>query len=171
MKDKGIEELLEAVDNMRQEDKNVFLDVVGGCDEDYTDLLGQYEEKGIIKYHGRQTDVHSFYKKSHCVVLPSYHEGMANVMLEAASTGRPVITTHIPGCQETFEEGATGFGCEPRDSQSLKNAMDKMYQTTWEEREQMGLAGREKVKREFDRKIIITVYLDEIRSIHNEIKQ
>ena len=56
----------------------------------------------MIKKYFIVSDVHSFYTNAHCVVLPSYHEGMSNVMLEAAATGRPVITTNVPGCRETY---------------------------------------------------------------------
>ncbi|MBQ1820392.1 MAG: glycosyltransferase family 4 protein [Clostridia bacterium] len=162
MKDKGIEELLAAVGKLADEGKKVFLDVVGGSDEDYTGMLAEFEKRNIVKYHGPQSNVHAFYTQTHCVVLPSYHEGMANVMLEAASTGRPVITSRIPGCQETFEEGKTGYGCEPRDAVSLKDAMEKMYRTPWEERRAMGIAGREKVAKEFNRQIIIDAYQEQI---------
>lgn len=163
MKDKGIEELLSATDMLSKEGKKVFLDVVGGCDEDYSKLIDQYEKQGLIKYYGEQKDVHPYYKKTQCVVLPSYHEGMANVMLEAASTGRPIITTRIPGCQETFDEGVTGFGCDVKNIDSLKAAMNRMYMTSWEDRRKMGVAGREKVRREFERRIIVDAYVEEIK--------
>ena len=45
-------------------------------------------------------------------MLPTWHEGMSNVLMEASATGRPVIATNISGCREIFEEGVTGFGCE-----------------------------------------------------------
>ncbi len=171
MKDKGIEELLTVIGRMSNEGDNVFLDIVGECDEDYSSLLSKYEQRGIVKYHGQQSEMHSFYTNAHCVVLPSYHEGMANVMLEAASTGRPVITSRIPGCAETFDEDETGFGCEPRDPESLKTAMKKMYQTDWNIRKAMGLAGREKVKKQFDRQIIVDAYKTEIQKAIKTIKQ
>ena len=86
-------------------------------------------------------------------------------MLEAASTGRPVITTRIPGCQETFEEGITGYGCAVRDSDSLKDAMARMYDTPWEKRREMGIAGREKVSGEFDRQKIVDAYIEQINKV------
>lgn len=165
MKDKGIEELLSAIEILSKEGKKVFLDVVGGCDEDYSKMICHYEKQGLIKYYGEQKDVHSFYSNAQCVVLPSYHEGMANVLLESASTGRPIIATRIPGCQEIFEEGVTGLGCDVRDIESLKNAMDRMYMTSWEDRKKMGVAGREKVRREFERSIIVNAYIEEIKQV------
>ena len=55
--------------------------------------------------YGFQEDVRPYIKQCDCFVLPSYHEGMANTNLESASTGRPVITTNIPGCKEAVIDG------------------------------------------------------------------
>ena len=169
MKDKGIEELLSATEILSKEGKKLFLDVVGGCDEDYSKLIDRYEKQGLIKYYGEQEDVHSYYTNAQCVVLPSYHEGMANVMLEAASTGRPIISTRIPGCQETFEEGVTGFGCDARDVISLKNSMEKMLNTSWIRRKKKKKKGRIKMEKEFDRQLIVQEYINQIKQIekHN----
>ena len=166
MKDKGIDELINSIIQMKREGKKASLDIVGEYDDNkYKELLPMYMEKGLIRYHGEQKNVHKYYTNAQCVVLPSYHEGMANVMLEAASTGRPVITSNIPGCIETFDEHITGFGCEPRNVESLLAAMNAMYSLPWEERRQMGLAGREKVKKEFDRNIVVNAYLEELSSL------
>lgn len=162
MRDKGIEELLNAIRVVRQDFENASVDIVGGSDEDYSEELKSAVENGSIHYHGLQFEMHSFYKECHCVVLPSYHEGMANVLLEASSTGRPVIATRVPGCRETFEEGITGFGCEPRSTSSLAEAMRKFLALSHEQREAMGRAAREKMEREFDRKIVVDAYLEEI---------
>ena len=86
-------------------------------------------------------------------------------MLEAASTGRPIITCNIPGCRETFDEGITGIGCEARSVNSLKHAMDIMLNKSWEERKKMGLAGREKVEREVDREKIVDAYTKELNKV------
>ena len=165
MKDKGIGELLEAVVAVKAQNKCIFLDVVGGCDEAYQDLLEEYENKGFLKYHGKQEDVHPFYKNAHCVVLPTYHEGMANVLLEASSVGRPVIATRVPGCREIFDEELTGFGCEAGDAQSLVTAMKRMSDLSWNERRTMGLSAHDKVAREFDRNIVVNAYIEQLNVI------
>ena len=162
MKDKGIGELLTAIARLKQDGMNVFLDIVGGYDEDYSDLLKKYEADGVVKYHGQQENVHDYYAQAHCVVLPSYHEGMANVLLEAAATGRPVIASRVPGCMETFDEGSTGLGCEAKDVMSLQDAMKRMCKMSWETRRTMGLSGREKIVKEFSRQIIIDRYFEQI---------
>lgn len=162
MKDKGIEELLEVIRKLHRDRKDIVLDVVGFCDEDYSQLLETAEREGAIINHGVQSDVHPFYTAAHCTVLPSYHEGMANVMLESSSTGRPVITTIVPGCKETFTEGVTGFGCEARSVESLDNAIAKFLKLPHEIKEEMGRQGRKKMESEFDRNIILKAYQEEI---------
>ena len=162
MKDKGIEELLQALHLMHRNEIKFSIDVVGPCEENYLAVLRNAEKGGEIIYHGLQLDVKPFYERSHCVVLPSYHEGISNVLLEAAATGRPVIATRVPGCQETFDEGITGFGCDVQDATSLAKALEKFLNITQEERIAMGKAAREKMKREYDRNIVIKAYREEI---------
>ena len=165
MKDKGIEELLSAIQTIHKENPQVILDIVGYSDEDYSTALDEAEAGGTIIFHGLQKDVHPFYTACHCAVLPSYHEGTANVMLEASSTGRPVITTRVPGCQETFDEGITGFGCEAKNTESLIKAMRKFISISQSQREKMGNEARLKMEREYDRKIVIRAYEEEIDNI------
>lgn len=167
MKDKGVGELLQAMRSIHEEFPNASLDIIGGCEEDYSQALKQ-AERNAVRYHGPQSDVHSFYKNCHCVVLPSYHEGTSNVLLEASATARPVITTRVPGCQETFDEGVTGLGCEAKDAESLLNAMRNFLCLSQDEREKMGLAARAKMEREYDRNIVIRAYMEEIKVIEKE---
>lgn len=170
MKDKGIEELLYAINTIHSVDSHISADIVGWCDEDYTDDIKRAEKTGSVRYHGFQSDIHTFYSNCHCVVLPSYHEGTSNVLLEASSTGRPVITTRIPGCKETFNEGVSGFGCEAKDGNSLKDAMIMFSSLSEREREEMGIAARRKMEDEFDRNIVIRAYLEEIGQISRQKK-
>ena len=100
----------------------------------------------------------------------SYHEGMANSLLEAAASGRPVIASNITGCRETFDEGVSGFGFQVKDSRALIGALQKFLSLTTEERQQMGLAGRKKVETEFDRNIVINAYINEIEHISKGVK-
>ena len=163
MKEKGIEEFLDAAKMLHAE--NLVFEILGGCDEDYQEKLNEYETKGLIRYHGFQKDVKPFLHKASALVLPTYHEGMSNVLMEASATGRPVIATKISGCKEIFEEGVTGFGCEPQSSQSLIEAMDKFLALSKEERAQMGRNARAKMEREFDRRQIVDVYIKEIENL------
>lgn len=161
MKDKGIFELCEAVKNLSKK-FDVSLDIIGWCEKECEVLKNSFEAGGKIRYLGWKEDVHAFIKECHAVVLPSYHEGMANVLLEAAAGGRPVLASDIPGCRETFDEGVTGFGFEAENEPSLENAIERFCMTDNEERSKMGKAARKKVEKEFDRKTVVKAYLDAI---------
>lgn len=165
MKDKGIEELLEAICFLQKERQDIRLDVVGRMEEDYSIPFMELEEKGLLKYYGQQNNIQQFYKTAQCVVLPSYHEGMSNVLLEASSTGRPIISTNVPGCIETFEEGITGFGCEAKNVDSLVLAMKKILSLSNEQRKKMGIEARKKMENEFDRNKIISTYCEIVSNV------
>lgn len=155
MKEKGIDELFEAMKRLIAEGKQCFLDVVGPFEEDYKHKLEQYEKDGWLKYHGYQSDVRPFIDNCHCFVLPSYHEGMANTNLECASSGRPVITSNIPGCKEAVIEGVSGLLCEPKNVDSLYEVMKQMVEMSIAERRTMGLAGRKHMEDMFDKKKVV----------------
>lgn len=87
--------------------------------------------------------------------------------MEAAATGRPVIATNISGCREIFEEGVTGFGCEPKSSEDLIRALRKFLELSWEERALLGRRAREKMEREFDREKVVKDYYEEIKGEEN----
>lgn len=160
MKEKGIEELLAAAKALHGE--NVSFELLGYCDDDYQELLDAYESQGIIKQHGFHTDVQPFLKQASALILPTYHEGMSNVLMEASASARPVIASNISGCKEIFEEGVTGFGCEPQNTKSLIQAIEKFLKLTVEERVQMGMAARRKMEKEFDRRLVTASYMEEI---------
>lgn len=109
MKEKGIEELFYAVRRLKEENEDFVLDLAGFFEDIYKKQVEELEQLGIAHFYGFQSDPRPFYTEADCVVLPSYHEGMSNVLLEAAATGRPVITSNIPGCRESVENGKSGL--------------------------------------------------------------
>lgn len=154
MKEKGIDELLESMKRLTGENVPCSLDVLGCYEEDYKEKLNEAVKKGWLRYHGNQPDVRPFIAACDCFVLPSYHEGMANTNLECASSGRPIITSNIPGCKEAVTE-RSGFLCEPKDAESLYKMMRKMAELGREEREQMGKAGRKHMIDGFDKRKVV----------------
>ncbi len=162
MKDKGIDELLAAVREIKGIYSNVVFDVVGGYDGPYESVIKKAQADGLIQYHGIQDDVRPFYRACHCVVLPSYHEGMANVLLEGAAIGRPLITTNIPGCREAVQDGVNGFLCDVKDSGSLYIAIIKLINTFQDKRKSMGIQSRKLVTERFNRREIVKLYLREL---------
>lgn len=165
MKAKGIDELLQAASIIKKKYPNTHFDLVGGCEEDYHQQLADLQSLEVITYHGQQKDVQSFIKKSHATILPSYHEGTANVLLESASAGRPVLASRVPGCKETFDEGISGLAFEVKNVDSLVDTIEKFIHMPYEQKRAMGIAGRKKIEKEYDRKIVINAYLDEINKV------
>ncbi len=171
MKAKGIDELLEAAQIVKGRNSKIQFDLIGGIEEDYIQELDELEKQDIIKYHGQQEDVHSFIKNSHATILPSYHEGLANVLLESASSGRPVLASKVPGCIETLDEGLTGYGFEVKSVENLVKAILTFTNLPLEQKRAMGIAGRKKMENEFDRNLVINAYLQEIKmTMHKENK-
>lgn len=166
MKDKGIEEYLYCAKRIHKIHPECLFDIVGGYDEEfYRSIIEQDEFEGNVRAFGNQKDVHSFIKSHHVLIQPSYHEGLSNVLLEAAACGRPVLASNIPGCKETFDEGISGIGFNPRDGESLVASVEKLLSISSSERRRMGICGRKKVEREFNRQIVIDSYLQELRFI------
>lgn len=163
MKGKGIDEYLTAAKNLRKEMNNVQFEICGFFeDEHYNDIFTVYEEKKIIIYHGLVEDMKEIYRSCHCVVLPSYREGLSNVILEAAACGRPAIVSDIPGCREAVEDMKTGFLVKVGDAEDLTVKMKKFVMLSTEEKERMGRLAREKMEKEFNRSIVVDTYLEEI---------
>lgn len=155
MKEKGMDELFAALTRLHEQGVPCVLDLVGFYEDGYKDQVEALEAQGICRYHGFQADPRPFYAAADCLVLPSYHEGMSNVLLEAAAAGRPLITSAIPGCQEAVEEGVNGFTCPAKDSQALLKAMQEMMALPRETREAMGLAGRARMEAVFDKNQVV----------------
>lgn len=155
MAEKGIDELFGAMKKLIADGIECELDVLGGYEENYKDTIEKYEKEGWLHYHGYQLDVRPFISASHCFVLPSWHEGMANTNLESAATGRPVITSNIHGCKEAVIEGKTGLLVNRKDTDDLYNVMKKFTELSYEERKAMGLAGRKHMEDIFDKKKVV----------------
>ena len=87
------------------------------------------------------------------------------MLLEAAAHCRPIIATNRAGCRETVDDGKSGFVIPIKDEDSLVVALERLLNMRWEERRNMGLAGRTKIEREFDRQIIVKTYMEEIEKV------
>lgn len=107
MREKGIEELLAAAEQLAG--PKVIFELLGYCDEDYQDKLEEFEKRGVIRLLGFDPDVHEYLKNCSALVLPTYHEGMSNVLMEASAAGRPVIASNISGCREILKKVLQGL--------------------------------------------------------------
>ncbi len=160
MKAKGIEEYLYAAKEVKKKYQNVEFHICGYCEEDYKDEVEKLNNEGVIIYHGLVDNVIDYDKMCHCIVLPSFHpEGVSNVLLEAAATGRAVITTNHVGCKETVDDGITGFLVEKQNKYDLLNKISDFMKLDFESKEKMGQKAREKMESMFDRNIVVEKYL------------
>lgn len=163
MKEKGIDQYLEAAQKIRGKYKNTEFHICGFCEEEYEEKLQKLQKEGTITYHGLINDVSGFLKGIHCVVHPTYYpEGLSNVLLEACASGRPIITTNRPGCREVVESGKNGFVVEEKNAADLYDKIEQFILMPNEEKKSMGLYGRKKVENEFNRQIVIEAYMKEI---------
>ena len=153
MKEKGVEELFYSIRKLKENGFDVILDIVGNYEDNYKETIDQLVNDGLVNYHGYQSDVRPFIKNAHCFVLPSYHEGMANTLLESAATGRPLITSNIHGCLEAVKDN--GILVNVKDKDSLYEGMLSFYQLNYDEKKQMGLNSRRYIEENFDKKKVV----------------
>lgn len=163
MKEKGIDQYLAAAETIKKNYPDTVFHICGACEEMYEERLQQLHQSGIVVYHGLVSDIRTILKEVHCLVHPTYYpEGMSNVLLEASASGRPIITTDRSGCREIIDDGKNGYIVEQKNSEDLIGKIEKFVQLPYEEKKQMGINGRKKVEREFDRNIVVNAYLNEL---------
>lgn len=174
MKEKGIDDYIEAARRIKEKHPYTEFNVIGFIEPrelHYEEEFRRLEEEGILFYRGNQQDVRPWISRSHATIHPSkYGEGMSNVLLESAASGRPLITTDISGCRETLEDYVTGYVYHAGDVEHLMEKLHQFLSLSQEERIQMGRLGREKVKEEFSRKVVVNAYLERIREIERGLE-
>lgn len=164
MKEKGIDQYLDAAKYINNKYPETRFHVCGFCEEDYKDILKKLNDEGTIIYHGAVDNMIEIYRIAACTVHPTYYpEGLSNVLLESAASGRPIITTNRSGCREVVDDGVNGFLVREKDSRDLIDKIERFLSMPLIDREKLGLTGRKKVEKCFDRKIVINKYIDELR--------
>lgn len=166
MKEKGIEQYLEAAKIIKQKYANTEFHICGFCEKEYTGMLEEFVKDRIVNYHGMENEISLFLGKIHCVVHPTYYpEGLSNVLLEACASGRPIITTNRSGCKEVVEDGINGYVVKQQDTQDLIRIIEKFLKLSHQEKAELGISGRRKVERLFDRQIVVDAYMSEINGV------
>ncbi len=158
-KDKGYWEFIEASKRLPDWHFTVI-----GDGEDKT-IVDAFKDCPNITYLGRLSHNETLKNvaASHVLILPSYHEGMANVILEAHALGRPVLTTNVAGCIDAIEDGKTGISFVRKSSDAVVDACNKFALLPWNEWKHMGIEGRRFVEENFDRRIVVDEYMKAIR--------
>ena len=172
LKDKGVDDYIEVAKRIKQRYPFTEFNLIGFVEPTemhYRYELEELERNGVVIYHGSQKDVRPYIQKSHAIIHPSvYGEGMSNVLLENASSGRPIITTNNPGCQETVLDGESGYIYQGSDIDELEQTVEKFLELNNNVRREMGICGRTYVEKNFSREKVINEYIDTIRTILGE---
>ncbi len=164
MKEKGIEQYFEAAREIRKRHPETRFHICGLCEQAYEEELNKLNNDGTIIYHGLVKDMAAIYSEMSCTIHPTYYpEGLSNVLLESAASGRPIITTNRAGCREVVDDGFNGFIVEEKNSEDLIEKIERFISLSINERKTMGIAGRNKVEREFDRQVVVNKYLAELK--------
>nr|AOP03225.1 Galacturonosyltransferase [Streptococcus suis] len=169
MQDKGIDDYIEAAKWIKKNYSNTEFNILGyiePTESHYEKELAELGEQGIVKYRGSQKDVRPWIKRAHALIHPStYGEGMSNVLLENAASGRFLITTDNPGCYETVLDGESGFVYQGGNVAALVGRIEAFLKLDNESRKLMGLKGRNHVENGFSREIVVEAYKDKIKKI------
>ena len=166
MKEKGINQYLKAAEFIRNKYPNTKFHICGFCEQAYEDKIKDLQDQGIVHYHGMVRDVREIIGKTHCTVHPTYYpEGLSNVLLESSACARPIITTNRSGCREVVDNEINGYIVEQKSVKDLILKIEKFLILDFNSKEKMGIAGREKVEKEFDRNIIVDAYMEEIKRL------
>lgn len=167
--DKGVDDYIEAAKRIRKDYPATEFNMLGfiePTEAHYEADLKALEEEGVVYYRGSQKDVRPYLARSHATIHPStYGEGMSNVLLESASSGRPIITTDNPGCRETVRDGESGYIYPGGKVDELTAAIERFLALPNESRREMGEKGRDYIKANFSRTVVIDAYLKKIREL------
>lgn len=168
--DKGIMEYIEAVQKLQLKGINARFQLLGAKDPEHKrgiqlPVIDQWVKSNTIEYLGTTDDVRRFINEADCIVLPSYREGTPRTLLEAASSSKPIVATDVPGCHHVVEDKYNGLLCKLKDSDDLASKMEQMLSLDDATLKKFGENGRKKIEFEFDEKLVITKYLNEISSL------
>ena len=154
LKDKGILELIKAIEILPKEIKSkVVLNIYGKIDLDNPANITETELKKLLKpnviiWHGNSNDIKTVLTLSDIYCLPSYREGLPKSTIEAMAIGRPIVTTNAPGCNDTVLEGINGFKVNIKDHKLLSLKLQILIKDK-SLRLKMGKKSREIFKKNF----------------------
>ena len=159
LRDKGVQEFIDAAKLVKARESTVQLVLVGDVDEGNptsltADQLTDLRKSRDVTWLGARTDIAELLAASHVACLPSYREGLPKSLIEAASAGRPIVTTDVPGCREVVTHMVNGLLIQPRDVTALATAIEKLVNDP-QLRQSMGKENRQKAESEYANEMII----------------
>jgi glycosyltransferase involved in cell wall biosynthesis len=161
MKQKGFLMYLGAAEFIKSRYSNVEFIVCGFPEKGFEKILSHSINKRIIEYRGNLIDVKPLIKEIHCLIQPSFYpEGISNVILEAASIGRPVITSSNAGCKDAVLDNETGFIFNNKNQQDLIDKIQLFINLRRDRKVEFSFNAREFVKKHYNRNDVINDYIN-----------
>jgi len=156
---KGVVEFVEAARTLKQAGVGARFALVGDVDPENRDTLTReqlegWHREGVVEWWGHRADMEKVYAAAHVVCLPSYGEGLPKALIEAASSGRPIVAASTPGCKEVVRHGVNGILVPPRDVRALVSALKLLLQSP-QLRAEFGAAGRRLAVEEFSEEKVV----------------
>ncbi len=177
LKDKGIYEYIEAIRIIKNKYPTLLIEfqLLGEMNTNNKSAIKASElnlwiNDDLVNYLGVTDQVQNNISECHCVVLPSYREGMPRSILEAFAVGRPVIVSDVPGCRDIVEDKTNGLLCKVKSAEDLAKKMIEMIEFPEEIRIKFAKNGRNKIQNYFDEKIVINTYIKSINDILGDEK-
>uniref|UniRef100_A0A832H3Q2 Glycosyltransferase family 1 protein n=1 Tax=Oscillatoriales cyanobacterium SpSt-402 TaxID=2282168 RepID=A0A832H3Q2_9CYAN len=170
---KGVGEFVEASAKLQGEGIKARFVLVGDSDPGNPETISRqqlqtWHHSGLVEWWGWRRDMPNVFRQSAVFCLPSFYpEGIPKVLLEAASSGRPIITTATPGCREVVRDNENGLLIPPHDVGALANAIQKLLEDP-ELRQEMGSRSREIAEREFREEVVTETIVDLCRRLLSE---
>lgn len=173
LRDKGVLEFVEAARAVKSQNPEVRFQLLGAAGSQNRTAIGMemvnsWVAEGVVEYLGTTQDVRPMIRQASCVVLPSYREGAPRTLIEAAAMARPIIATDVPGCRAVVDREVSGFVCDVKSAESLAASMERFLSLTPEQHHAMGAAGRRKMEREYDQRLVVDAYYDAIGELNRE---
>jgi glycosyltransferase involved in cell wall biosynthesis len=165
--DKGVNEMLGAFVKIAEEYSNTYLLIVGQTTEkDPVDsaTLETIRNHPRIRHIGWQKEPEKYLAAMDIFVLPTYREGFGVVNIEACAMQLPVISTDVPGPQESIIDEETGLLVPARTVEPLINAMKRLLDEL-EFARQLGIAGRQRVREYYEQKQLWKAIVEHRRAL------
>lgn len=169
LEDKGVREFCEAARLIHQDGLDARFVLAGGLDLKNPAAIGEAELLGLaqrcgVEWWGHQSDMRSVYEVSTIVCLPSYREGLPKCLIEAASVGRAIVATDVPGCRAIVRHELEGLLVPAKDAVALARAIETLLRDK-ALRDRLATAARQRACAEFD----IRLVLDATLAVYDEL--
>lgn len=158
VQEKGIYTFLDAATELSKKYTDMHFYVIGEISRSNDNIKNRYSSRQI-NFLGYKKNIQQFLVNTDCLVLPSFREGMSNVLMEAGCFGKPSITSNVPGCKDIISHNYNGLLCEKKNTTSLKKQMEKYFKLEKIQKIEMGNNAFLNIQKNFNIKLVDDYYI------------